>query len=93
MATPIKSTSTAPLDSVYDDLEAATTLEQQIAILAEQAHKVEQAYNVANPTETVNYVSIAPDFNGNQVVISFSFPLVSTAPSLALNAAIDELEY
>ena len=70
MAAPINATAAVGSDELttWNMFDAATSLEQQVAIVLGLLQKKETDYNRANPTLTpLNRVVVGPDFEASQV--------------------------
>ncbi len=70
MASPILSTAADGSDEkvAFDAFAAATTLEEQTAIVINLLQKKETDYNRANPTLTpLNRIGVQPDYEESQV--------------------------
>ncbi len=91
MANPVLSTSVdGSLDkTVWTELEAATSLEQQIVILTTYAQQQETDYNKANPSEAPkNRLTVDRDFEAGEANISAVLLLTSNAVRQAPNDSI-----
>ena len=91
MAIPLLSSSTvgSTQEEQHIRMQAATSGEQQLAILAAYLQVEENKYNTANPTESPKErVSFIPDFETNQVSISGDLLLNNDA---ALGSPIDSV--
>ena len=56
----------------------ATTLEGQVLEVAGKLQIAEEAYNLANPNETVNRVSVTPNIEAGEVSITVILPMTNS---------------
>lgn len=67
----------------------ATSLEGQVLETVGKLQLAEEAYNVLNPNETVNRVSISPNIETGEISLTINLPITSTvvAGSITSTAA------
>lgn len=82
MANPITSAAVAGSieANIYSLLSAATSVEQQFAILAAHLQRKENDYNRSNPTETPkNRITVVPDYENSQLNMTVDLLLTTDA--------------
>lgn len=93
MALAATSTESAePQATIYTDLEAASSLEEQFIILATALQDAEAKFNKdSNPTPILNAIQVTPDFEDASVEVEASLRIKTESAGLALKNAV--LEY